>query len=295
MKKKKFYRKLKIYFLIVLAIIITFVVYYAINYYFFQTDLNNVEFSEAQPIELDYDKDKIKNELVHPGILTVAISPPYYPFEYMSDGVLKGFDVECAKLLADDLDLQIQFIQVPFSSLLSTLKDGKKADMAIGGIQVTKQRKIDNDFSTPYFINSSMLLCNNAADLSDDNIAEAIKYKDIKLCAVAGSTDESYLRNNYPEYPITTCDDFDKCAEKLSKGEVDLLLVGQIEYKTSNSPAKYNLKELEYFDNKEEVSIAVPKSKPYILEIINKAIELRWDDKYIDFLINKYFVNVRTQ
>ena len=42
-------------------------------------------------------------ELVEEGILTIGTSAEYEPFEYMENGEYKGFDLDLAAAIADDL------------------------------------------------------------------------------------------------------------------------------------------------------------------------------------------------
>ena len=48
--------------------------------------------------------------LVEDGTFTIGTSAEYEPFEYMEDGEYKGFDLELAELIADDLGLDFEIV-----------------------------------------------------------------------------------------------------------------------------------------------------------------------------------------
>lgn len=272
--KKKFGKRLIIVF-VLLAVFLA-LCFVAIDYSFLinTEKQDNFEFSKAESINLDFDASKL--ELTKPDVLTVAISPPYAPFEYNNEGVLQGFDVECAKVIADDLHLKIKFVQMPFSALLNTCAEGTKCDFAVGGIQVTDERKEKNNYSIPYFTDTSLLLARKDVDITTDNIVEKLDAGDVKIAAVESSTSADYVQEFYPQCDLVVGQDFDECANRVILGQADLLLISTVEYNTSDSLAKYGLKIVKNFESiKQEVAIAVPKSKPYLLEQINRIIQAR--------------------
>lgn len=279
--------------LITVSLLVAFVVLVMlVTFYSLITQSGNnsqdVEFSQAQKINLDFDGSKL--ELTRPDVLTVAISPPYAPFEYNNNGVLQGFDVECAKVIADDLNLKVKFVQMPFSSLLKNVEAGTKCDIALGGIQVTDERKATMNFSIPYFTDTSLLLTRKDLDITADNVGEKLKKGAARICVVESSTSADYCQEYYPQCELVYGQDFDECANKMILGQADLLLISTVEYNTSESVAKFGLKTVKNFEeNKQEVAIAIPKSKTYLLEQINKIIQARWEDEYIWSLYTKYF------
>ena len=56
--------------------------------------------------------------LVSDGKLTIGTSAEYEPFEYMEDGEYKGFDLELAQAIADDLGLDLQIENVDFDTIV---------------------------------------------------------------------------------------------------------------------------------------------------------------------------------
>ena len=78
--------------------------------------------------------DKNANEL------HVVTSAEYPPFEYQEFGVLKGFDIELAQVIAEKLGKTAQFENMQFSSVLPALSAGR-VDAAISTITITAERQ----------------------------------------------------------------------------------------------------------------------------------------------------------
>jgi len=88
--------------------------------------------------------------------LRVAFSP-LEPFVYKEEGELVGFSVDLWNAIADDLDLEYEWVKVgSITQQLEAVAEGS-ADVALGGISMTPEREEIVDFSYPYF-NSGLLI-----------------------------------------------------------------------------------------------------------------------------------------
>ncbi|CAM3499335.1 Amino acid ABC transporter substrate-binding protein [Streptococcus pluranimalium] len=77
------------------------------------------------------------------GKMVVAMSPEFAPFEFKTliDGkdTIVGAEVEIAKAIGEELNVEVEFSAMCFDNVLASLKSGK-ADIAISGISATKER-----------------------------------------------------------------------------------------------------------------------------------------------------------
>lgn len=279
--------------ILISALLIVVFIIVCILVFFYATNNNNQpEYKEVElsrPKKLDFTVNEEQLNLVNPGVLTVAVSPPYAPFEYNKDGVLMGFDIEIAKAMADDLNLKVNFLQVPFTSLFNVVENGTRCDLALGGIQITEERKKQVNFSKAYFKDSTVVLGRADSDIDEDNVEQKAINGELTVCVVEGSTCDIWVRQTYPKCEVTVGQDFEECATKMLLGQADVILASAIEYNTNESISKVALKTIKSFDDVQEVGIAVPKNKTYLLEQVNKLIDARWDDEYIWELYTKYF------
>lgn len=82
--------------------------------------------------------------------LHFATAAEYPPFEYSDHGEIKGFDIDLAKLIAKELGKKAVFDNMQFSTVLPAISSGQD-DIAIATISVTDARKVNFDFSEPYY------------------------------------------------------------------------------------------------------------------------------------------------
>ncbi len=83
------------------------------------------------------------------GKLRVATSAAFKPYEYYSNSRIVGIDIDIANAICDDLGYELEVTDMDFDSILNAVKY-KKADVAISGITITKERKEQVLFSDPY-------------------------------------------------------------------------------------------------------------------------------------------------
>jgi L-cystine transport system substrate-binding protein len=83
------------------------------------------------------------------GELRIALEGELAPFHFSKDGKLTGFEVELGQILAEELDLNVDFITTDATDLTQGV-EGDKYDMAMNHIVVTPELKQHVDFSEPY-------------------------------------------------------------------------------------------------------------------------------------------------
>lgn len=93
-------------------------------------------------------------------VLRVAISADREPICFVQDGQYVGFDCELAERIAYALGMQLEYQNMKFAGLLTSLQDGK-SDMVISNLSYTEERALSVDFSRTYFDNPQTLLTKN--------------------------------------------------------------------------------------------------------------------------------------
>ena len=92
---------------------------------------------------------------ITPGVLTVATSPDYAPYEFYAIGAdgtaeLAGFDIALIKYIADYLKLELEIIPMDFDGVLMEVATGK-VDMGLAGLSPDPARMDAMDFSDIYY------------------------------------------------------------------------------------------------------------------------------------------------
>nr|WP_246506710.1 amino acid ABC transporter substrate-binding protein [Kistimonas asteriae] len=121
--------------------------------------------------------------------IRVGMSGGYYPFTFVSQDQLQGFEVDVWNEIGTRLGQPVEFITAPFSGLFGMLETGK-VDTISNQITVTDARREQYGFTQPYVIDGAQLTIN-----SDDNtIAGLEDLKGKKVAVNLGSNYETLIR-----------------------------------------------------------------------------------------------------
>lgn len=98
-------------------------------------------------------------------VLRVGMELKWPPFETSdTNGTATGISVMIAEELADYLGMEVEIVDLPFSSLITALET-EKIDVIIASMSITEDRKQSIDFSDPYVYFKILSLVNNDSNL----------------------------------------------------------------------------------------------------------------------------------
>ncbi len=84
----------------------------------------------------------------------------YQPFEMKNaNGEIVGFDVDLARMMADELGVTLEIVQTNWDGIIPALVDSK-FDLLISAMSVTMERNKAINFSAPYYLSGKSLLIN---------------------------------------------------------------------------------------------------------------------------------------
>ncbi|HHF0525806.1 TPA: substrate-binding periplasmic protein [Legionella anisa] len=197
--------------------------------------------------------------------LHFATAAEYPPFEYSDHGEIKGFDIDLAKLIAKELGKKAVFDNMQFSTVLPAISSGQD-DIAIATISVTDARKVNFDFSEPYYFEGMASVYH-----SEQPITTPSQLKGKKVAVQLGSIMEIWLRENYPQIEITALDNNNQAVEALIAGHVDVVLMDGAQGKIfSKKNARLSYSVIAKADH--GYALAVKKGSPLTIQI-NKALQ----------------------
>ena len=104
--------------------------------------------------------------------LVVATNAEFAPWEYKEGEKYYGIDMEIAKIIADELDMELVIEDMAFDNVVGSV--GKQGvDIAMSGITITAERQQVINFSMPYYTESIVAVC-KADDTSLDSVGTVV-------------------------------------------------------------------------------------------------------------------------
>ena len=169
------------------------------------------------------------NRLRKRGVIQVGTPGDYLPFSYWnsSENQPRGIDVDIIKGFCSDNKLECRFIRTSWKSLMDDLDSGR-FDLALGGIAITKQRRLHALFSNSHFRTGKAPLVRR------DNFSEYEKISDIdqphvRVIVNPGGTNEQFVRKKIRRASITVHSDNITIFDNLIQGKADVMITDAIE------------------------------------------------------------------
>jgi len=130
--------------------------------------------------------------LVKPGKLTVCTHLPYKPFQYKDGSDVVGFDVDLLNLVADDLGVKQDVVNIEWAQVTSGAAfKAKKCDMGMGAMTITPERQAAISITDPYMDATQVLMAKK-----DSGITSLADLRGKKLGAQADTTGKKYADEN---------------------------------------------------------------------------------------------------
>ena len=109
--------------------------------------------------------------------LRVGMSGGYFPFTYVEQDELKGFEVDVMNAVGEITGDEIEFVTASFSGLAGMLESGR-IDTIANQITITDERKAKYAFTAPYVYDGAQVVVrkgndtiNGVEDLSGKSVA----------------------------------------------------------------------------------------------------------------------------
>ena len=221
-----------------------------------------------------------------PGVLTVATSPDFAPYEfYVVDAngeyQLAGFDMALAQYIADYLGLKLEVIPMDFDGTLAELA-AKTVDLGMAGYSPDPARMDKMDFSDLYYEGGqAFVTVKDKADmftsLEDTNKAE------LTIGAQNGSIQMDLANENSPEADIVALTKVTDIIAELIAGKLDGAYIETVVAETYaiNYPELAIVLEVPY-DDAEGSAVGVSKGNTALLDGVNAAIAAALADGSMD-------------
>lgn len=219
--------------------------------------------------------------------LRVGIGGEYPPFSYFSNNQMVGIDVDISRRIAEKLGMELNVVHQNFDAMFPSLASNK-LDMVVDAISITEERKLNLDFSAPYYTTDQVVIARHDSPIKIQTEADLGKYTIGSLNETTGS---QYIRENLVDKDLlprgnlllyaTTVE----AMGELLNGKLDLVVIDET---AAKGYAKQKpLKTVYTIDTNESYAIALQKGRPLNEKII-LAMEEMLKSGEVQAIINNY-------
>lgn len=225
--------------------------------------------------------------LVEEGKLTLLSDYGYPALASMVDGKPEGFEIDLVGTVCDRLGLEPNWLPMQkFDTIIPTIEQGGRADMASASITITDERAERVDFSDPYMDSNQAVVV--PASEADSVTTDSLNVAGNQVAVQAGTTGESWATENLPDVTIVPLDDAISCLTGLQTGLYQAAV--------ADLPAMVYLINTSYTDL--AVGIEVPTGEQYgwalnknnkgLTAAVNEALAALKDEGTVDELMEKW-------
>ena len=220
------------------------------------------------------------------GKLIVALEGAWQPWSYHDESdTLVGYDVEVSRAIAEKLGVEPEYVESDWDSLFAGL-DAGRFDMVCNGVEVTDERALTYDFTTPYGSIHTALAVRKDND-------EIKTFEDLKGKTTANSLASTYmeLAESYGA-TVQGIDTLEETIQLLAAGRIDATLNADVSfYDYLNVHPDADFKIVAQTEDASHVAIPLRKgdNSATLLEAVNNAIDELRADGTLKELSEKYF------
>jgi polar amino acid transport system substrate-binding protein len=226
------------------------------------------------------------------GVIKIGTSADYPPFESVDESGNKvGFDIELMSEIAKRLDVKLEWVDMPFDSLIAAVQEGK-LDGSISAFNYSEERDQTIDFSDAYYTSE------DAFTVAEGFTGTIVNPQDVAAFNVGvqtGTTQDSWLTDALvadgalPEENLFRYDRVDQAMLDLKNGRIDVMMSDYV-------PAQALAKQLGGLEivyhgvlSSGPINIVIPNGDVELQQAINEIIKQLHDEGFIDQLAVKYF------
>ena len=155
--------------------------------------------------------------------LRVGMSGGYFPFTFVQQDKLQGFEVDVMNAVGEEAGLEVEFVTMSFSGLVGAL-DAGRIDTIANQITITPEREATFVFTQPYVIDGAQVVTREG----NDAISGVEDLAGRTVAVNLGSNFEQLLRErpNADEITIKTYES--NIAQDTALGRVDAFVMDRV-------------------------------------------------------------------
>ncbi|MEA4849131.1 MAG: transporter substrate-binding domain-containing protein [Clostridiaceae bacterium] len=201
-----------------------------------------------------------------------------------SDNQYKGVVVDYVNLLSVEIGFTVELHPLLWEDALASLAEGK-SDMC--DMFPSEERGKYYLFTKPFYNLRAVM----AVRTNDNITTKSLKDKNFKIAVQKGDYTNEFLNKNYPDLKLVYVPDVYEALMLLDKGEVDAIVGDEpvVLYQLNENNLKDRIKIGGEPLYESGCVIAVPRSKPQLISILNKGIDALTRKEQVEKIQQKWF------
>ena len=212
--------------------------------------------------------------------------PPFVSIDPDSKDFV-GFDVDMYKEICKRLNLAENILpSVQFDTIVPTIKQGGKADISLGAITITDDRKEEVAMSDPYLDSNQSIVVKKGASATTQ---DALNADGMQIAVQSGTTGEDWAKENLPNATIVPLDDIIQAMTGVQSGLYNACVIDLPVASYMCTKSYTDLTVAISIATGEQYGIVVSKKNTKLTKDLNAAIEEMKSDGSLDELEKKWF------
>lgn len=222
-------------------------------------------------------------------VITEATYPPFDTID--EDGNIIGFDMDLIAAIAEDQGFKVEFVDMPFDSLIPAIESGT-GDIIAAGMWCGDPERLEKvDFSDVYYSGGMALLVAEDNDEITGLDSLTPEHKVASQIATVYADQLTEMADGGLIKKAVILDGFDTCVLQLVNGDVDAVMTAKEVVSAYISQQDGKIKLAGDIENSEDFGFAVQKGNTELLDKINAGLQNVKDNGTYDEIVTKWLVN----
>lgn len=230
---------------------------------------------EATPTKSASGTARSLSEIKESGKVVIGVFSDKKPFGYVdANGDYQGYDVYFANQIAEDLDVDVEYVSLDPASRVEYLETAK-VDIILANFTVTDERAEKVDFALPY-----MKVSLGVVSPDKEIIKNVDELKGKTLIVAKGTTADVYFTENYPDVELLKFDQYSDAYGALLDGRGDAFSTDNTEVLAWALENKGFTVGIDTLGELDTIAPAVQKGNTELLEWLNEEIVTLGKDNF---------------
>ncbi len=220
------------------------------------------------------------------GKLVLMTNATFPPYEYLGEGsAVVGTDIEIAQMIADEIGVKLEVVDMDFDGLIPALQGGK-GDLVAAGMTITDERSQAVDFSIPYADATQLIIVRK----DDPKVTSAEDFEGKTIGVQLGTTGDMYIQweiDAGANIELSQYKSNMEAAMDLVNGRLDAIVLDELPAKNI-AAANDSLTIIEEPFTTEQYAMAVAKGNTSLLDVVNTVLQRLMDEGKVVEMNDKY-------